>query len=83
MILFFLYSFFFWRVPPDVITTITFFCALTFFSIFGVTVAEALSGPSSMALLRPTKSTSKRAILVLYHAIAVVSAVVTIIGFLR
>ena len=78
-ILFLFYRFWFWHSPPSVLAGTILFVNLTFFSAFGV---MAYKNWVALFLGKRHRRRKKTNILVyLYHTLAIVSAIVTILGY--
>jgi len=78
-VLFLLYKYWFWHSPPSLFTALIFFLNLTFFSAFGVMAYKSLYRMFSRKRKRRKKKVN--ILIYAYHILAIVSAVVTIIGY--
>ena len=80
IILYFLYRNLFWKIPPNTFHTLTLFSTITFFSVFGVTSTRFFSGRLKSNHKRKRRL-PKKSLIYVYHGIAFLSAVLTILGF--
>lgn len=78
-----LYATVFWRTPPERRYAVALFVSLSFASVLGVSLFQLFTGRRIRGVSRKNAHAAKRALLALYHIVAVVSAIVTIVAFLR
>lgn len=79
VVLFFLYTNFFWRQPPTTLQAAAFFANLALFSGLGVSLARGVLAGSR----RRAQVSMKRGFILAYHTLAIIAAVVTLVGFIR
>ncbi|MDF1561755.1 MAG: hypothetical protein P1V51_01855 [Deltaproteobacteria bacterium] len=74
-----LYRTIFWKEPPSLVQAAGFFTTLALFSGFGVTGSKLIGGRAR----RGGHDAARRAVLVLYHLLAISAAVVTLVSYLQ
>ena len=79
-VLFLLYKYWFWHSSPSFFAALIFSLNLTFFSAFGVMAYKNMHRLFSRKQTRKRKKTN--ILIYIYHALAIISAIVTIIGYL-